>query len=102
MKAKVDKIKAHGINCFVNRQLVYNYPEQLLADAGIACIEHVDFDGVDRLALVTGATCLSVLTLAIGGEIASTFDHPELVNLGECDVIEEVMIGEDRVRPSAL
>lgn len=25
-----------------------------------------------------------------GGEIASTFDHPELVKLGECDLIEEV------------
>jgi T-complex protein 1 subunit beta len=32
-----------------------------------------------------------------GGEIASTFDHPELVKLGECEVIEEVMVGEDRM-----
>jgi T-complex protein 1 subunit beta len=46
-------------------------------------IEHADFDGIERLALVTG------------GEIASTFDHPELVKLGHCDVIEEVIIGED-------
>ena len=86
MKAKVEKIKAHGINCFINRQLIYNWPEQLLADAGIASIEHADFEGVERLALVTG------------GEIASTFDHPELVKLGHCDLIEEVMIGEDKVR----
>ncbi len=28
-------------------------------------------------------------------EIVSTFDHPELVKLGHCDLIEEVMIGED-------
>jgi T-complex protein 1 subunit beta len=54
MKEKVDKIKAHGINVFVNRQLIYNYPEQLFADAGIVAIEHADFDGVERLALVTG------------------------------------------------
>lgn len=54
MKAKVEKIKAHGINCFVNRQLIYNWPEQLLADAGVASIEHADFEGVERLALVTG------------------------------------------------
>lgn len=33
----------------------------------------------------------------IGGEIASTFDHPELVKLGHCDVIEEIIIGEDKV-----
>ena len=83
MKQKVEKIKAHGINCFVNRQLIYNWPEQLFSDAGIMSIEHADFDGIERLALVTG------------GEIASTFDHPEEVQLGHCDVIEEVIIGED-------
>ena len=85
MKAKVEKIKSHGINCFVNRQLIYNWPEQLFADAGIISIEHADFDGIERLALVTG------------GEIASTFDHPELVRLGHCDLIEEVIIGEDKL-----
>ena len=83
MKAKVEKIKAHGINCFVNRQLIYNWPEQLFSDAGIISIEHADFDGIERLALVTG------------GEITSTFDHPDQVKLGHCDVIEEVIIGED-------
>lgn len=54
MKAKIEKIKAHGINCFVNRQLIYNYPEQLLGESDIMSIEHADFDGVERLALVTG------------------------------------------------
>lgn len=33
----------------------------------------------------------------IGGEIVSTFDSPELVKLGSCDLIEEVMVGEDRL-----
>jgi len=32
-----------------------------------------------------------------GGEIASTFDHPELVKLGHCDLIEEIIIGEDKL-----
>ncbi|KTW32028.1 T-complex protein 1, beta subunit [Pneumocystis jirovecii RU7] len=85
MKAKVERIKAHGINCFINRQLIYNWPEQLFADAGIISIEHADFDGIERLALVTG------------GEIASTFDHPEYVKLGKCDLIEEIIIGEDKM-----
>jgi T-complex protein 1 subunit beta len=84
MRVKVDHIKAHGINCFVNRQLVYNYPEQLLADAGIMCIEHADFDGVERLALVTG------------GQIASTFDRPGEAVLGSCQRIEEIVIGDGR------
>ena len=85
MKAKVAAIAAHGITCFVNRQLIYNYPESLLSEHGIMVIEHADFEGVERLALVTG------------GEIASTFDAPEKVKIGRCDVIEEVMIGEDKV-----
>ncbi|KAK0191628.1 chaperonin Cpn60/TCP-1 family [Armillaria mellea] len=85
MKAKVEDIAAHGINCFVNRQLIYNYPESLLAEKGIMVIEHADFEGVERLSLVTG------------GEITSTFERPELVSLGQCDLIEEIMIGEDKL-----
>ncbi|KAL7244713.1 hypothetical protein ACSBR2_000142 [Camellia fascicularis] len=54
MREKVQKIIALGINCFVNRQLIYNFPEELFADAGILAIEHADFDGIEHLALVTG------------------------------------------------
>ena len=50
---------------FINRQLIYNYPESILADAGIMVIEHADFDGIERLAAATGA------------EILSTFDNPQ-------------------------
>ncbi|EIW81821.1 hypothetical protein CONPUDRAFT_143490 [Coniophora puteana RWD-64-598 SS2] len=85
MKAKVDAIAQHGINVFINRQLIYNYPESLLCEKGIMVIEHADFEGVERLSLVTG------------GEIASTFERPDLVKLGKCELIEEVMIGEDRL-----
>lgn len=83
MKDKVNKILSHKCNVFINRQLIYNYPEQLFADAGVMAIEHADFDGIERLALVTG------------GEIVSTFNNPDLIKLGHCDVIEQVMIGED-------
>ncbi|EDW26575.1 GL13090 [Drosophila persimilis] len=83
MKEKVNKILKHKCNVFINRQLIYNYPEQLFADAKVMAIEHADFDGIERLAYCTG------------GEIASTFENPSLVKLGECDVIEQIMIGED-------
>lgn len=83
MKNKVEKIKKFGINTFINRQLIYDYPEQLFTDAKINSIEHADFDGIEKLALVTG------------GEVVSTFDNPENVKLGYCDSIEEVLIGED-------
>lgn len=77
----------HGVNVFINRQLIYNLAEQYFADHKVAAIEHADFEGVERLALV------------LGGEVVSTFEHPELVRLGKADLMEEVMIGEDRVRP---
>ena len=83
MKNKVDKIAKFGINVFINRQLIYDYPEQLFTDAKINSIEHADFDGVERLALVTG------------GEVVSTFDSPDNVKLGHCESIEEIIIGED-------
>lgn len=54
MKDKVNKILKHNANVFINRQLIYNYPEQLFADAGVMAIEHADFEGIERLALVTG------------------------------------------------
>jgi len=85
MKDKVDRILKHDINVFINRQLIYNYPEQLFADAGVMAIEHADFDGIERLALVTG------------GEIVSTFDDPAGVKLGTCKLIHEIFIGEEKL-----
>merc|ERR1719460_1656063 len=83
MKDKVDLICAHDMNVFINRQLIYNYPEQLFADRGVMAIEHADFDGIERLALVTG------------GEIVSTFGAPDKVKMGRCDLIEQVQIGDE-------
>ena len=103
MKDKVEKILQHGCNVFINRsernerneekrndlfvfrQLIYDYPEQLFADRGVMAIEHADFEGVERLAQV------------LGGEIVSTFDTPDKVRLGKCDLIEEILIGEDKL-----
>ncbi|KAJ6250013.1 t-complex protein 1 subunit beta [Anaeramoeba flamelloides] len=85
MLRKCQKIVDHGINVFINRQLIYNLPEQFFTDNGVMSIEHADFAGIERLSLVTG------------GEIVSTFDHPELVTLGTAKLIEEIMIGEDKL-----
>lgn len=67
----------------------YCYPNSSdwcpLTDAGIMSIEHADFDGIERLALV------------LGGEIVSTFDFPDDVKLGYCKQINEIMIGEDKL-----
>jgi len=83
MKQKCTKIAKHGVNVFINRQLIYNLPEQYFTENGMSSVEHADFEGIERLAL------------ALGAEIVSTFDHPELVQLGTCKLMEEIMIGED-------
>merc|ERR1719197_1891523 len=85
MKTKVEKIVKHGCNVFINRQLIYNYPDQLFRDNNVMAIEHSDFDGTERLAAVLGA------------DIVSTFENPEQTKLGFCKKIEEIMIGEDKV-----
>jgi T-complex protein 1 subunit beta len=85
MKRKVQKILEYKPDVFINRQLIYNYPEQLLADAGVMVIEHADFDGMERLSAVLGA------------EILSTFDDSSADVLGSCASIEEIMIGEDKM-----
>lgn len=87
MREKVDKISQYAPTVFINRQLIYDYPEQLLSDKGIMVIEHADFDGIERLAAATG------------GEILSTFNNPERKDqvLGEVASIEEIIIGEDKL-----
>ena len=42
MREKCEKILAHDINCFINRQLIYNYPEEIFADAGVMAIGESD------------------------------------------------------------
>ena len=54
MKLTVEKMLKYGMNVFISRQLIYNYPEQLLTDAGVGSIEHADFEGIERLGAVLG------------------------------------------------
>lgn len=85
MKSKCMKIIKHGVSCFINRQLIYNYPEEIFAQHGIMAIEHADFEGVERLAK------------ALGADVLSTFDETDRVNYGYAERIDEVMIGESTV-----
>jgi T-complex protein 1 subunit beta len=64
MKEKVDKIMSYEPNVYINRQLIYDYPEQLLVEKGIMVIEHADFEGIERI------------SAALGAETLSTFDNP--------------------------
>jgi T-complex protein 1 subunit beta len=85
MKNKVERILAFKPDIFINRQLIYDYPEQLLIEKGVTVIEHADFEGVERL------------VKALGGQILSTFEEPSEGVLGEAKLMEEIMIGESKL-----
>ncbi|KAK2962592.1 putative T-complex protein 1 subunit beta [Blattamonas nauphoetae] len=85
MARKVELICDSKCNVFINRLLIYNYPEQLFTQKGVVSIEHAEFDGIEHLAAITGA------------EIVSEFREGADYRLGTCKLIEEVIIGEDRV-----
>jgi len=103
MKAKVDKILAHDIDIFINRQLIYDYPEELFRDAGVGSIEHADFEGVERLARVLDAEICSTFEKVEGTALESKQDGDDsqktssgkLGRLGTCESVHEIMIGED-------
>ena len=82
---KCDKIAAYGCDCFINRQLIYDVPTQQLTKKMVV-IEHADFDGIERLSLVLDKC-----------DVLSTFDTPGKARLGQCKLIEEIMIGEERL-----
>ena len=86
MRVKVKKILAPPLQrVHLAASSSTTFPEQMFTEAGVTAIEHADFEGVERLALV------------LGSEIVSTFDHPERVKLGSCKLVEEIVIGEDKV-----
>jgi len=85
LKSKCDKIISHGINCFINRQLIYDYPEQIFTNNNVVSIEHADFDGIERLSKVLEC------------DIVSTFETPRATKLGRCKLIEEIFIGTNNM-----
>jgi len=64
-------------------------------------IEHADFEGIERLALVLGESLSEwywlpfLMVPCSGGEIVSTFDSPGTVKFGSCKLIEAITVAED-------
>ncbi|WUR02815.1 T-complex protein 1 subunit beta (CCT2) [Vairimorpha necatrix] len=81
MNSKIENICQNKIDCFINRQLIYDYPMQLLKNKGVQPIENADFDGIERLNNV------------LGGKILSTFDNLDESVYGTCEEIKNVNIG---------
>ena len=67
-----------------------------LPEKVLAAVVDARLDGDPSAAGSTGLQLLREHSVA-GGEIASTFDNPETTKLGHCKLIEEIMIGEDRL-----
>lgn len=85
MRKKVECISRGNIDIFINRQLIYDYPLQLLKMKRIQAIEHADFDGVERLSHV------------VGGKILSTFGSVDESWYGTCGSVRNIKIGNERM-----
>lgn len=85
MMNKIESICQNGVNCFINRQLIYDFPMQLLRTRNVQPIEHADFDGIERLNNV------------LGGKIISTFDKIDESCYGTCEEIKNVVVGGKKV-----
>ncbi|CAM4820769.1 unnamed protein product [Rotaria magnacalcarata] len=85
MKDIVEKILQYNCNVFINRESIYNYFEQLLVEKGITAIQYTDFPSIQRLAQI------------LSGDILSTFNiSSDNIHFGKCNLIEEILIGEDK------
>ena len=69
MREKVQKILSHNINCFINRQLIYNFPEEIFADAGVMAIGEGWFNWEFGGSWVYD--CFEIR--AVGGEVHETY-----------------------------
>lgn len=85
MCAKVDAICSVPFSLFINRQIIYDYPQQLLRKRGICVIEHADFSGVERLNKI------------LGGNLLSNFDNVKESDLGTCQKVSSVTIKGHRM-----
>merc|ERR1712224_363482 len=85
IKEKCQQILSRGINCFINRQLIYDYPQQIFSHNGIISVEHADFEGTEKLADF------------LGSEIVSTFDDLQNAKIGHCRLITEIIIGNEKL-----
>ncbi len=56
MKEKCHKIIDHGITCFINRQLIYNYPEQVRGHSVVVPASHAKADAAPLSPLHLTAT----------------------------------------------
>lgn len=85
MLMKIKNICSYNIDCFINRQLIYDYPMQLLKSKNVQPIEHADFDGIERLNNI------------LGGKILSTFENIDQSAFGTCEEIKNVIIGNKKM-----
>lgn len=85
MGAKVDRICSVPFDLFVNRQIIYDYPLQLLKNKGLCVIEHADFDGVERLNKV------------LGGNLLSSFESISDSDLGTCQKVSPIVIKDRKM-----
>jgi T-complex protein 1 subunit beta len=82
---KVESICSSKFDLFINRQIIYDFPLQLLKNKNLAVIEHADFVGVEKLNKV------------LGGNLISTFDNIKEDDFGTCKKVSNVTFKDKKM-----
>lgn len=85
MIEKINLITKNPIDLFINRQIIYDFPMQLLRKEGVSVIENADFDGVEKLNKV------------LGGNIISTFENVSENDIGTCVKVSNFIIKNQKM-----
>ncbi|KAL6122576.1 hypothetical protein NUSPORA_00343 [Nucleospora cyclopteri] len=84
MMDKISNICEMNFDIFVNRQIIYDYPMQLLLDRNKTVMENSDFENVEKLSKVLEANVLS--------HFSKDNKENEEIILGKCEKVESIEI----------
>ena len=90
VRAKVDRMCAHSFDVVVNRQIVYDIPARRFEERGIAVIENVGFDAIERI----GKLCNSMVVSSFGEDSDSSKYLED--KIGMCHEMDSIKIGKDK------
>ncbi|ORD98137.1 TCPB [Hepatospora eriocheir] len=85
MAEKIDLITQHDFDLIINRQLIYDFPMQLLVEKGKTVIENVGFENIERLEKISGGVLLSHFNKIEGNEEVNSV-------LGKCGKVETIQL----------
>eukprot|EP00923_Selenidium_pygospionis_P026548 GHVN01047463.1.p1 GENE.GHVN01047463.1~~GHVN01047463.1.p1 ORF type:complete len:333 (+),score=31.18 GHVN01047463.1:468-1466(+) len=92
LRAKLQSIIDLHPNLVVNRQIVYDYPNELLTDHSINLVENTDFENTEKVAAFTNASIVSLVS-----DTLNTQTNSLKISLGTCRQVSTFTVASHRM-----